>query len=103
MKWPKYTPTLPDFSSLRNASASSSASSPNKAFQSLGYDLNMIHLLVVDEDVSVFIDGCVDVSVAVRKQALTSLTELLQARPADQLILESWVAAALPLAADPGG
>ena len=103
MRWPKYTPKLPDFSALRTAAAAASSTpSGHNGYESLGYDLDHIHLLVVDDDVRVFIDGCGEVSVAVRKQALSSLTELLQARPADQLILESWVAAALPLAADPG-
>ena len=37
-------------------------------------------LLVTSEDVSVFFDRCADVSLAARKQALISLTDLLTAR-----------------------
>ena len=46
-----------------------------------------------------FIDYCdIDVSLAARKQALVSLTDLLTARPGDMVLVDAWVAGVLPLA-----
>ena len=39
-----------------------------------------------------------DVSLAARKQALMSLTDLLTARPGDRVLIDAWVAGVLPLA-----
>jgi hypothetical protein len=60
-----------------------------------------ISMLITEEDISVFFDHCGDLSLAARKQALSSLTDLVVARPADAALQEAWVAAALPLATDP--
>lgn len=58
-------------------------------------------LPLTDEDISVFILGCGDSSLAARKQALTSLSALVKARPAHKQLQQAWVVAALPLASDP--
>jgi hypothetical protein len=46
------------------------------------------------------INRCSDQSVAVRKQAVSTLSSLLQARPMDTAIQEAWIDAALPLVLD---
>jgi hypothetical protein len=46
-------------------------------------ELAVMNMLITAEDVSVLVDRCGDVSLAARKQALASLTELVLARPAD--------------------
>jgi hypothetical protein len=60
-----------------------------------------VSMLITEEDISVFFDRCCDLSLATRKQALTSLSELVQARPADGVLQDAWVTGALPLATDP--
>jgi hypothetical protein len=50
-----------------------------------------VSMLITEEDVSVFFDRCCDLSLATRKQALTSLSELVQARPADGVLQDAWV------------
>jgi hypothetical protein len=40
-------------------------------------------MLVQEEDLTALVDGCLDVAVSVRKQAITALTEMMQARPAN--------------------
>ena len=81
---------------------SNKISKDDSAFENLfvGFDLSKSHMLVSDEDVTVFVDSCGDSSVAVRKQAVACLSDLLAARPSDRMLLEAWVIAALPLAAD---
>jgi hypothetical protein len=60
-----------------------------------------VTMLVTPEDVSVLFDRCGDLSLAARKQALISLTDLLLSRPHDEVLQDAWVSGALPLASDP--
>lgn len=60
-----------------------------------------VSMLITEDDISVFFDRCCDLSLATRKQALASLSELVQARPADEVLQDAWVTGALPLATDP--
>lgn len=62
--------------------------------------IEFITMHMSEEDINVFVDGCNDVSLAVRKQSVFSLTNLLQARPTDEMLHEAWVLGALPLASD---
>ena len=59
------------------------------------------HLSITDEDLQLFASKCADSSITVRKQAVSSLTELLLARPSDALIQDMWLQSILPMAYDP--
>ena len=77
-RWPKHSPAL-------------DGGSPQ---------LEFVTMHLSEEDVTVFMECCNDRSIAVRKQALSSLTSLLLSRPSDSMLQDAWVVAALPLASD---
>ncbi|XP_069804288.1 condensin-2 complex subunit D3 [Dendropsophus ebraccatus] len=52
------------------------------------------------EDLSTLQDRCRDPAVSVRKQALTSLTELLQAQPHNVLVQKAWLTGMIPVVLD---
>lgn len=64
-------------------------------------EVETISMLVTDDDVSMFVKGCTDSSVSVRKQAVDSITDLMLSRPVDSFLQDSWVTAVLPLIFDP--
>ena len=76
---------------------------PKHVYDSTAEDevaIEFITMHMSEEDINVFVDGCNDISLAVRKQSVFSLTNLLQARPTDEMLHEAWVLGALPLASD---
>ncbi|XP_063799859.1 condensin-2 complex subunit D3 [Pseudophryne corroboree] len=52
------------------------------------------------EDLSTLQDRCRDPAVSVRKQALTSMTELLQAQPGNVLVQKAWLTGLIPVVLD---
>ena len=75
MKWPKYQPS--------------------------SGKVELITMLVQDEDMTALIDGCLDIAVSVRKQAMNGLTEIIQSRPTISSLIDAWLVGVLPLSADP--
>ena len=59
-----------------------------------------ISLYLTEEDVNVFMECCNDTSISVRKQAISSLTNLVNCRKNENLLQEAWVVSVLPLVAD---
>jgi condensin-2 complex subunit D3 len=55
---------------------------------------------ITQADLQVFFDGCMDLSVAIRKQALSSLTEIFRCFHNDSLLHQVWLGAVLPLVND---
>eukprot|EP00808_Paulinella_micropora_P001906 g61915.t1 len=51
-------------------------------------------------DLQVFYDGCLDVSVAIRKRAVQALSRLLQQYPAETVLQQVWMGAVLPAVRD---
>ena len=64
-------------------------------------NIEYVQLYLSDDDVSVIAERCSDQSIAVRKQAIMSLSAILQCRPVDTLLQEAWIDAVLPLVLDP--
>ena len=60
----------------------------------------LISLYLTEDDVNVFMECCNDTSVSVRKQAIFSLTNLVNCRRNESLLQEAWVVSVLPLVAD---
>lgn len=85
IEWPKVTPSLA-------AGESTSLEMDN---------ITYVQLYLSDDDVSVISERCSDQSIAVRKQAIMSLSAILQCRPVDKLLQEAWIDAVLPLILDP--
>lgn len=65
-----------------------------------GDENSYFKLPLAEEDVQAIANACSDVSVAVRKQAVHCLTELLKAHPNSKYTLSAWVMTALPLIID---
>jgi hypothetical protein len=51
-----------------------------------GMEIESTAMFISDDDILAFSDRCADISVAVRKQAATSLTDLLLCRPQDSFL-----------------
>lgn len=51
-------------------------------------------------DLQVFYDGCMDASLAIRKQSLSSISKLLRNRVTDVVLQKCWLGAVLPLVTD---
>lgn len=62
--------------------------------------IEFVTMHISEDDVNVFMEGCNDVSLSVRKQSLSSITFLVKTRSSELLIQEAWIVSALPLASD---
>jgi hypothetical protein len=60
----------------------------------------MVTMLITEEDITAFVDSCMDSSISVRKQSVSALTMLLLARRATPALMDAWLIGVLPLAAD---
>jgi hypothetical protein len=62
---------------------------------------NSLHHLLTPEDLQVFYDGCMDSSLAIRKQSLSSISRLYRSSgPTDLIMTRAWLGAVLPLTGD---
>ena len=50
------------------------------------YTSDFLSMFITAEDISVYSDRCYDLSLSVRKQSLSGLTDLVIARPTDEAI-----------------
>ena len=64
-------------------------------------NVSYVQLYLSDDDVAVISERCSDQSIAVRKQAIVSLSAILQCRPLDSMLQDAWLDAVLPLILDP--
>lgn len=109
LSWPKYVSAeearYKQFESRSPAKsvATSSASNNNATggADSAHADIEFVTMFVAEEDILVLVEKCNDSSLAVRKQAVTALSDLARSRTADSAILDAWVAAVLPMITDP--
>jgi hypothetical protein len=62
--------------------------------------IEFVTMHISEDDVNVFMEGCNDVSLSVRKQSLSSITFLVKTRSSELIIQDAWVVSALPLASD---
>lgn len=107
LNWPKHISTeearYKNFGSslapLSIANATSAKSSSNAA--SAPMEVEYVTMFVAEEDILVLGEKCNDSSLAVRKQAVSALSDLARSRTADSAILDAWVAAVLPMISDP--
>lgn len=60
-----------------------------------------VQVYMSDEDVVALGERCRDVSVAVRKEAVNVISQLLTSRPGDAMLQQQWVNTVMPLAMDP--
>ena len=60
-----------------------------------------LHFPLTDDSLGVFVAGCKDSSIAVRKQSVSSLARLLRSNFVDCRLQQTWVASVLPLISDP--
>jgi hypothetical protein len=95
LKYPKYTQTLrfDPFDTTAEAVAENAGTADN-------LQLEHVSMFICEDDVNMLIERCDDVSVSVRKCAISALADLLKAKPDDISIVDAWVTAVLPLVAD---